>query len=114
MQYTCGYWKTATDPNTAQINKMDLITRKIDLKPGMRVLDIGRGWGCLCEYLAENYQVEYVGVTIAEEGAKYGRKICKGLPVDMRIKDCREVTRQFDRIVSIDMFEAAGAHNFRE
>ncbi len=114
MQYTCGYWKNATDLNTAQINKMDLIARKLDLKPGMRVLDIGCGWGGLCKYLAENYQVECVGVTVGEEGAKYARNICKGLPVDIRVQDYREVREQFDRIVSVGMFEHVAKHSYTE
>jgi len=55
---------------------MELIAKKLDLKPGMRVLDIGCGWGNLCKYLAEQYKVECVGVTISEEGVAYGQELC--------------------------------------
>ncbi len=113
MQYTCGYWKDVNNLNDAQVNKMKLIAKKLDLKPGMRVLDIGCGWGTLCKYLAQNYGVECVGVTISEEGVAYGKKICKGLPIDIRLQDYRKVEEKFDRIVSVGMFEHVGYWNHR-
>jgi cyclopropane-fatty-acyl-phospholipid synthase len=61
MNYTCAYWKNATTLEQAQINKMDLIARKLKLKPGMRVLDIGSGFGAMAKYLAQNYKVSVVG-----------------------------------------------------
>ncbi len=114
MQYTCGYWKDVDNLNDAQINKMELIAKKLDLKPGMLVLDIGCGWGTLCKYLAENYKVECVGVTISEQGVLHGKEICEGLPVEIRLQDYRDVKEQFDRIVSVGMFEHVGFHNYRE
>lgn len=114
LQYTCGYWKDADNLNDAQLHKMELIAKKLDLKPGMRVLDIGCGWGTLCKYLAINYKVECVGVTISKEGVKYGKKINEGLPVDIRLQDYREVDEKFDRIVSIGILEHVGFRNYRE
>jgi cyclopropane-fatty-acyl-phospholipid synthase len=84
------------------------------LKPGMRVLDIGCGWGGLCKYLAEKYKVQVVGCTISQEGAKYAQKVCKGLPVDIRLIDYRDLDEKFDRIVSVGMFEHVGPSNYRE
>jgi cyclopropane-fatty-acyl-phospholipid synthase len=114
MQYSCGYWANSSNLNDAQLAKLELIARKLKLKPGMRVLDIGCGWGMLCKYLAENYGVECVGVTIAKEGAEYGRRVCQGLPVEIRLQDYRDLNEQFDRIVSIGMFEHVGAKNHEE
>ncbi len=90
---------------------MGLIAWKLDPKSGM---DIGCGWETLCQYRAVNYQVECVGVTVGEEGAKYARNICKGLPVDIRVQDYREVREQFDRIVSVGMFEHVAKHSYTE
>lgn len=113
MQYTCGYWKDVDNLNDAQFNKMELIAKKLDLKPGMRILDIGCGWGTLCKYLAEKYEVECVGVTVSEEGVAHGKKLCAGLPVDIRLQDYRKVDEKFDRIVSVGMFEHVGYWNYR-
>lgn len=113
MQYTCGYWAKADNLNDAQIDKMELIAKKLDLKPGMRVLDIGCGWGTLCKYLAENYGVECVGVTISKQGVEYGRRINKGLNVDIRLMDYRDVNEVFDRVVSIGCMEHVGVKNYR-
>jgi len=113
MNYSCGYWKDAKDLNEAQIHKMDLIGRKLKLQPGMRVLDIGCGWGGLCKYLAQNFGVECVGITVSKEGADVAQERCKGLPVDIRVQDYREVTEKFDRIVSVGMFEHVGRRNYR-
>lgn len=114
MQYTCGYWARADNVEDAQIDKMHLIAKKLDLKPGMRVLDIGCGWGNLVKFLAENYGVSCVGITIAEDGVKYAQNLCKGLDVEIRLQDYRDLNDQFDRIVSVGMFEHVGFRNYRE
>lgn len=113
MTYTCGYWKNAETLDQAQEAKLDLICRKLELQPGMRVLDIGCGWGSFMRYAAEHYGVECVGLTIAEEQVKLGRERCQGLPVEFRLQDYREVDETFDRIVSIGMFEHVGRKNHR-
>lgn len=101
MNYSCGYWKTAKTLAEAQTDKMDLIANKLMLKPGMKVLDIGCGWGGLCKHLAENYGVSMVGITVSEEGAKFARDRCSKLPVDIRLMDYRDLNEEFDRIVSV-------------
>lgn len=115
MTYTCGYWKDAATLDDAQEAKLDLICRKLDLKPGMRVLDIGCGWGSFMAYAAEHYGVECVGLTISKQQAEFGKRLMKaGLPVEFRLQDYRDETEQFDRIVSVGMFEHVGRKNYRE
>ncbi|MGM0381714.1 MAG: class I SAM-dependent methyltransferase, partial [bacterium] len=86
----------------------------LDLKPGMKVLDIGCGWGSFAEYAAENYDVEVVGITISEEQEKLAAERCRDLPVEIRYQDYREVEEEFDRIVSIGMFEHVGYKNYED
>jgi len=114
MQYSCGYWANADNLEKAQIDKMNLVARKLDLKPGMRVLDLGCGWGTLCKYLVDNFGVECVGVTVSEEGCKYAKEVCKGLPVEILLEDYRKINQKFDRILSIEMFEHVGHRNHRD
>ncbi len=113
MNYTCAYWKNATTLDEAQIAKMDLVCRKLQLKPGMRVLDIGCGWGGLAKYAAEKYQVNIVGITISTQQYEYAKQNCKNLPVEIRLQDYRDLTGTFDRIVSLGMFEHVGHLNYR-
>jgi cyclopropane-fatty-acyl-phospholipid synthase len=113
MSYSCAYWKDATDLDAAQEAKLDLIARKLRLSPGMRVLDIGCGWGGAARYLAERYSVTITGVTISNNQAATARERCHGLPVDIRLQDYREVRGKFDRIYSIGMFEHVGYKNHR-
>ncbi|CAL8143560.1 unnamed protein product [Orchesella dallaii] len=113
MQYSCGYWARADNLNDSQLHKLELIAKKLDLKPGMRVLDMGCGWGTLCKYLAQNYGVECVGMTVSKEGAKYAEKVCKGLNTQFRVQDYRDLNEKFDRIVSIECIEHLGHHNYR-
>lgn len=115
MTYTCGYWKDAKTLDDAQEAKLDLICRKLSLKPGMRVLDIGCGWGSFMAYAAEHYGVECVGLTISKEQAEFGQRLIKkGLPVEFRLQDYRNENERFDRVVSIGMFEHVGHKNYRE
>jgi cyclopropane-fatty-acyl-phospholipid synthase len=113
MTYTCGYWKSADNLADAQEDKLDLICRKLELEPGMRVLDIGCGWGSFMGYAAERYGVRCVGLTISKEQAKWGTEQYAGLPVEFRLRDYRDETEQFDRVVSVGMFEHVGHKNYR-
>jgi len=113
MVYSCGYWKNANNLDEAQEDKLDLVCRKLYLKPGMKVLDIGCGWGGLVEYMARKYNVKAVGITVSEEQAKYSREICKNLPVEIKLRDYRNIKGSFDRIVSIGMIEHVGYKNYR-
>lgn len=114
MTYTCGYFKETDSLDEAQEAKLDLICKKLYLKPGMKVLDIGCGWGSFVKFAAEKYGVEAVGITISKEQAKLAKEKCKGLPVEIRLQDYRDVDEQFDAIVSIGMFEHVGCKNYRE
>ena len=118
MAYTCAYWKDAKNLNEAQENKMELICRKLDLKPGMRLLDIGCGWSSFMNYAAEKYGVICDGLTLSQEQMKLGQKIAdnKGLSVRIILEDYREYqpVQQYDRIVSIGMIEHVGPENYNE
>jgi cyclopropane-fatty-acyl-phospholipid synthase len=113
MIYSCAYWKNAKNLEEAQEHKLDLICRKLQLKPGMKVLDIGCGWGGLALYAAQNYGVSVVGVTISQEQAKYAQSICHNAPVEIRLQDYRDLNEQFDAIVSVGMFEHVGYKNYQ-
>lgn len=113
MTYTCGYWREADNLAEAQEAKLDLICRKLRLEPGMRVLDIGCGWGSFMSYAAEHYGVECVGVTISEAQTAWARERYPGLPLEFRLQDYREVDEPFDRVVSVGMFEHVGHKNYR-
>src|SRR5678816_4805366 len=113
MVYSCGYWREAGDLDAAQEAKLDLVCRKLGLVPGMRVLDIGCGWGEALEFAAAHYGVSGVGVTISSEQAQFARDLWAGLPVEIRLQDYRELDERFDRIWSIGMFEHVGVKNYR-
>jgi cyclopropane-fatty-acyl-phospholipid synthase len=114
MTYSCGYWHKASSLYEAQIGKLDLICRKMELKPGMKVLDIGCGWGGFAWYAASHYGVEVDGVTVSVEQQKYASERCTDLPVNILLKDYREIAGRYDRIVSVGMFEHVGRKNYRE
>ncbi|MFW5643302.1 MAG: cyclopropane fatty acyl phospholipid synthase [Alkalispirochaeta sp.] len=113
LVYSCGYWKHATTLDEAQIAKIDLVCRKLQLKPGMRVLDIGCGWGGAAAYVAEHYGCSVTGVTISEEQYRYATEFCRDLPVEIRLQDYRDIRDTFDRVYSIGMFEHVGYRNYR-
>ena len=114
MTYTCGYWSAgACTLEAAQEDKLDLICRKLQLKPGMRLLDIGCGWGSLMGFATEHYGVTCVGVTISREQAEWGRRRYAGMPIEFRLQDYRMLDEQFDRIASVGMFEHVGERNYR-
>jgi cyclopropane-fatty-acyl-phospholipid synthase len=115
MTYTCGYWAQADNLESAQRDKLDLICRKLELKPGMTLLDIGCGWGSLMNFAAEHYGVSCVGLTISREQVALGT--AKAHPqVEFVLQDYRafnlDQARSFDRIASVGMFEHVGHKNF--
>jgi cyclopropane-fatty-acyl-phospholipid synthase len=114
MIYSCGYWKNAKNLDQAQEAKLDLSCKKLNLKPGMRVLDIGCGWGGFAKYAAKKYKVKVVGITVSKEQAKLAQESCKGLPVEIRVQDYRDLNEKFDSIISIGMFEHVGPKNYKE
>jgi cyclopropane-fatty-acyl-phospholipid synthase len=113
LNYTCGYWKNADTLDEAQEAKLELVCQKIGLKPGMRVLEFGCGWGSFARYAAEKYGAQVVGLTISREQLTFAQEICKGLPVDLRFQDYRDVQGKFDAVISIGMFEHVGYKNYR-
>ena len=113
MTYSCGYWQNADTLDKAQEAKLDLICRKLELQPGMRMLDIGCGWGSLAIYAAEKYRVEVVGITVSREQVDLAGSLCGDLPVQIKLRDYRDINEKFDRVVSVGMIEHVGYKNYR-
>lgn len=115
MAYSCGYWGNgAKNLDEAETAKLDLICRKLYLKPGTRVLDIGCGWGSWLKYGAEHYGVTGVGTTISKEQAAFANEWLKGLSAEVRVEDYRLHQGTYDALVSVGMFEHVGWKNYRE
>jgi cyclopropane-fatty-acyl-phospholipid synthase len=113
MQYSCALFADGDDLAAAQRRKLDWICERLRLRPGLRLLDIGCGWGGLARYAAQNYGCKVVGVTISGEQFRYAQNWCRGLDVDIQLRDYRDVTGRFDRIVSVGMVEHVGQKNYR-
>ncbi|MCY6383227.1 SAM-dependent methyltransferase [Hoeflea prorocentri] len=116
MVYTCGYctdWDN--DLDRMQRDKLEMICRKLRLKPGETMLDIGSGWGALCIYAAQNYGVSTLGVTLSEEQIEYAKAKAERLGLSDRVKfeliDYAAVQGQFDKVVSVGMQEHIGLEN---
>ena len=119
MQYSCAYFLDDTETlEEAQQNKLRLIAAKLNLKPGLKVLDIGSGWGELALYLASLEEVDVTGVTLSKEqhelSNERARKAGLANRVRFELRDYREVREQFDRVVSVGMFEHVGVHHYPE
>jgi cyclopropane-fatty-acyl-phospholipid synthase len=112
-QYTCGYFENTDDLIEAQEKKLDLICRKLQLKKEDSVLDIGCGWGGFAKYAAEHYGCRVTGVSLSDEQIAYAKEFTKGLPVTILKQDYREMTGQFDKVVSVGMIEHVGYKNYR-
>lgn len=111
--YSCAYWPVARSLDDAQEAKLDLVCRKLGLKPGMRVLDLGCGFGGAARFAAERYQVAVVGLTVSREQARVARAHCAGLPVEVRLQDYRDLEGRFDAAWSLGMLEHVGRKNYR-
>ncbi|WP_051332335.1 cyclopropane fatty acyl phospholipid synthase [Cucumibacter marinus] len=111
---SCGYWPEGVENvDQAQEAKLDMVCRKVGLKPGDRVWDIGCGWGAFMGFAAEKYGADCVGVTVSPDQAAYGRERYKDLSVEFQVKDYREFDEKVDHIVSMGMFEHVGYKNYR-
>lgn len=119
MQYSCAYFATGKeDLDTAQQKKMEYICRKLRLKPGERLLDIGCGWGGLAIYAAEKYDVSVLGVTLSKNQVLYANDWITRSKFDnvkIELQDYRDLTSaMFDKIVSVGMFEHVGQSHLPE
>ncbi len=112
-QYSCAYFEDTQNLNDAQIKKMDLICKKLDLHQNDNVLDIGCGWGGLAAYMAKSYGCSVTAVNISGEQIRHARDFCKDLPVNIVSCDYRDVQGMFDKIVSVGMFEHVGQKNYK-
>lgn len=117
MQYTCAYFnKSNMTLDEAQLAKMKLIAKKLDLKPKMTILDIGRGFGSLGYYLAKEHNVNVLGVTLSKEQHKYAQNNYYHPNLKIELKDYRNIKTKtgFDRVFSVGMFEHVGKENYKE
>jgi cyclopropane-fatty-acyl-phospholipid synthase len=113
MIYSCAYWQDKITLEEAQAAKLDLICRKLQLQPGMRVLDIGSGWGGFLRYATSHYGVTGVGISPADNQITYARERSQGYPIEFLQQDYRDLTGTFDRVVSIGMMEHVGPKNLK-
>jgi len=113
LNYTCGYWANARTLDEAQEAKLELVCKKIGLKKGMTVLELGCGWGSFARYAAEKYDAHVTAVNISGEQVKLARELCQGLPVEVRQQDYREVDGTYDAVISIGILEHVGYKNYR-
>jgi len=113
MQYSCALFDEGDDLAAAQLRKLEWICQRLRLRAGLRLLDIGCGWGGLARYAARQYGCQIVGVTISKEQFQYAQRWCRGLDVEIQLRDYREITGEFDRVVSVGMVEHVGHKNYR-
>lgn len=112
-QYSCAYFQGTSDLTQAQENKLDLICRKLQLQSNDLLLDIGCGWGGLARWAAEHYHCRVTAVNISTEQIKHAQNECKELPVTIAQQDYREINGNFEKAVSVGMFEHVGYKNYR-
>ena len=113
MNYTSAYYRNADNLDDAQEAKLDLICRKLNLEPGMRILELGCGFGSFAGYAAEKYGVEVTGYTVSKNQYEYAKERYKDLPVKFFLDDYRAATGKYDRVISIGMMEHVGYKNYR-
>lgn len=116
MVYTCGYWQDASNLDDAQEAKLDLVCRKLGIKKGMKILDIGCGFGSFVKYAAGKYGAKCLGITISREQAELAERLNSWFNVEVRLQNYEDLdtTEKFDRVISIGMFEHIGVKNHRK
>lgn len=111
--YSCGFFQATDNLDEAQRLKMDLICQKLGLQPGDRLLDVGGGWGELARHAAQKYGARVTSINISEEQMRFARDHCKGLDVEIRRCDYRDIRGSFDKVAAIAMFTHVGHRNYR-
>jgi cyclopropane-fatty-acyl-phospholipid synthase len=111
--YSCGSFRDATDLDSAQLGKLDLLCRKLNLQPGQRLLDVGGGWGEFARHAAQHHGARVTSISISNEQVEFAREYCKGTNVEVLRCDYRDVRGRFDRIAAIAMFTHVGFRNYR-
>ena len=112
MQYTCAYWKSAKTLDEAQEHKLNLICRKLQLKKGDKVLELGCGWGGFAQFAAQNYGVQVDAYNISKEQVEYARERNRGLPVNIYLADYRDAKGTYDKVAAIGLCEHVGYKNY--
>ena len=118
-QYSCAYFKNENDTlEQAQENKMNHITKKLNIQPNQKVLDIGSGWGTLAIHIAQKTNASVTGITLSKNQFEYSKNKAKelnlGNQVEFKLADYRELNEKFDRIVSVGMFEHVGRKFYKK
>jgi cyclopropane-fatty-acyl-phospholipid synthase len=113
MSYASANWERASCLGEAEEAKLDFVCQKVGIAPGSTILDIGCGWGNFARFAAEKYGARVVGITLSKNQAELGRQLCADLPVEIRVLDYRDLSGQFDHVVSLGMFEHVGCKNYR-
>ncbi len=114
LLYTCAYFKEGvTSLDDAQELKLELVCKKLGLRPGMRVLDLGCGWAGFAAFAAERYDVQVTGYTVSAEQVRFAKERYAHLPIDIRHEDYRKATGTYDAVVSIGLMEHVGPKNYR-
>ncbi len=117
MTYTCAYWKDlehrTENLDKAQEQKLDLVCRKIGLKKGDHILDIGCGWGSFAKFAVEKYGARVTGINNSKEQEASIQKRLAGLPIEVKVMDYRSLTGSYDHVISLGMFEHVGDKNYR-
>jgi cyclopropane-fatty-acyl-phospholipid synthase len=111
--YSCVYFAGTSSLDRAQLAKMDLVCRRLRLTESDHLLDVGGGWGEFARHAATRYGCRVTSINIADEQLRYARELCRGLPVDVRKCDYRQLTGTYDKIAVIAMLTHVGPKNYR-
>jgi len=110
--YSCGYFPGTTELDRAQEQKLELICRKLELKPGEHLLDVGGGWGEFARYAATRHGVRVTSINLSERQMQFAREHCAGTNVEVVRSDYRDLRGTFDKIAAIAMFTHVGYKNY--